>query len=62
MSEKFDKVKAAAKEDQKWLIRIGIITLIVVVFYFIASPYQNCKRLLIVTEEDYLLCVTQTSW
>ena len=62
MSEKFDKVKAAAKEDQKWLIRIGIITLIVVVFYFIASPYQNCKRFLTVTERDYYWCVKETSW
>ena len=61
MSEKFDKVKAAAKEDQKWLIRIGIITLIVVAFYFIASPYQNCKRQ--DTGKDFpLYCAQYTSW
>ena len=61
MSEKFEKVKAAAKEDKKWLIRIGVITVIVVVFYFIASPYQSCKRQY-TGKHIPVYCAKHTSW
>ena len=32
------------KEFKQKLILIGVIFLVVMVFYYIASPYQNCLR------------------
>lgn len=39
-----DEVAGIVKSEKTWLFKLGMITVIVVIFYFVASPYQNCLR------------------
>lgn len=57
-----DKIKAKALEeiqsDKRFYTRVLVISLLMIMGYFIFSPYQNCLR-----EGSYKsTCVRFTSW
>ena len=45
-------------DDKKTFLIIALIFVLLLIFYFIASPYQNCVR----NASNPVWCSTQTSW
>ena len=43
---------------ENYFVKVGVIFLIILVTYFIASPYQNCKR----DNPKVSICSIKTNW
>ena len=48
--------------DKKFYIRVAIVAVVGLAFYYIASPYQNCLRAAENDESVKFWCTKHTSW
>lgn len=53
-------LKNEIKSDKKFFIRIAVVSVLIVIGYYIFSPYQNCVRAQ--GEDSEAWCMTKTSW
>ena len=53
-----EKVGNELKSDKKFLIRVVVIAILLVVGYYLFSPFQNCMRKM----ENEFFCVKNTGW
>jgi predicted negative regulator of RcsB-dependent stress response len=53
-----DKIKNEIKGEKKFIIRAVIVALLLIVGYYIFSPYQNCVR----NGMSEFQCTRNTSW
>ncbi len=53
-----DKVGNELKSDKKFLIRVVVIAILLVVGYYLFSPFQNCMR----NMGSHSFCVKNTGW
>ena len=44
------------------LILVGVIFALVIIGYYVFSPYENCMRDYVVTWDDYPFCSQNTDW
>jgi len=54
-----EKIKDEIRGEKKFIIRAVVVAFLIVVCYYIFSPYQNCIRT--GSFQDYQ-CVRMTSW
>ena len=52
------EIKETVKSDKRFYVRLGVAAIILIVLYFIFSPYQNCVR----AGKTEAFCVMQTGW
>ena len=58
-------VRKRSEEIKNFLIKLGTVSVVVVVLYFIFSPYQNCVRTSYGPERDEYHrqeCIKRTDW
>lgn len=48
------------KENLGWLIKFAAVVVVIVAFYYAASPFQNCVRA--DGSPSAIYCSTHTSW
>ena len=47
----------------KFLIKVGLLSTLVLILYFVISPYQNCLRVIDDPEPMWKIeCVKETGW
>ena len=60
MSEENRKEELSDKKEplhKNFFIRVIFVGLIVIVLYFVVSPYQNCIK-----ELNHRVCINNTNW
>jgi|LakMenE18May11ns_1017448.scaffolds.fasta_scaffold8035947_1 Ni,Fe-hydrogenase I cytochrome b subunit len=55
-----ETLKTEIKSDKKFFIRIAVVSVLIVIGYYLFSPYQNCVRSQGEDSEGW--CMTKTSW
>ncbi|CAN1558147.1 hypothetical protein MCEMAEM4_02523 [Burkholderiaceae bacterium] len=53
-----DKIKDEFNADKKFFIRLLVSFLLLVIAYYLFSPYQNCLRI----DENEFWCMKNTRW
>ena len=52
------EIKETVKSDKRFYVRLGVVAVVVVILYYLFSPYQNCIR----DGRAPGFCVINTSW